>query len=194
MAQPKKKKPKKRTGKAKVEEPPGATPPPPAAPVNDFLQRFGLKQRSKTSIDLQPRRESQDEDIFERRPSSFRRRINTFIQNNSPFLKRATHNLNRNGSLKHDINRLSDSLDSLKIKEDQVLAPPRAREGKIDLATRKEKCKSLDYRCSLQSLTEELQAEEPKKKNGFLRRSTSMTTSLHFVPSWLSVSKFGKHW
>lgn len=190
MAQPRKKKPKKKPPKAKAEPP---SPPASAAPVNDFLQRFGLKQRSKTSIDLPARRESQDEEIFERRPSSFRRRINTFIQNNSPFLKRA-NNLNHNGSLKHDINRLTDSLDSLKIKEDQVLAPTRAREGKIDLATRKEKCKSLDYKSSLQSLSEEIQDKEPKRKIGFLRRSTSMTTNLHFVPSWLSVSKFGKHW
>jgi len=107
MGQPdgkKKKKSKKKSGKPKPEnsdkndksEPEN---PPPATP--DFLQRFGLKQRAKTSIDFGPRRQSSEDEngTFERRPSSFRRRINSFIQNNSPFLQRAGH-MKRNEALK----------------------------------------------------------------------------------------------
>lgn len=146
---------KKKNKKKKVE-----TVENPPAQNGDTLQRSWLKQKSKTLTDFNFRRKSSvteepkfdldniENSSFERKPSSFRKRINSFIQN-SPFLKKANI-LKHSPSLRHDIDRLSDSLESLKIDENKVIeTKPIVEEAGL-------KTRTLDqFKISLSSLYEE---------------------------------------
>lgn len=125
----KEKKKKKKEGKAKTKpEAPTISTSQHELPVtpnpSDFLAK-NILQKSKTLIDFRRKSKSnqtdpefEDSSRFEWSQLSFRRRINTFIQN-SPLLKRSTY-LKHTPSLKSNLNRLSDSLESLKIEEDKV--------------------------------------------------------------------------
>lgn len=132
----------------------------------DVLQRFRLREKSKTlsAINLRRRSSTESQDPydsdasqpFERKQSSFRKRINSFIQN-SPFLKRTA--FLRQTSLKNDVSRLSDSLESLTIDENRVVGTEPKGLKILDEARklnfRKGKSKSCDqFRLSTSSLSD----------------------------------------
>lgn len=162
---PKKEKKKKRnsgktgkgkpeTSKAEVALAPAPAPAPVPPPVSavaraqvDPVIKNLLLQKSKTLIDFRRKSkpETQDSSRLDWNQLSFRKRINQFIQN-SPLLKRAR----QPASLKNDLNRLSDSLESLKIDENRVLitdlfrSPISDQKRKISRKTFSKSCNEFD--------------------------------------------------
>lgn len=121
------------------------------APPIDVVVKNILLQKSKTLIDfrrksktLESEPEFQDTMRSDWSQLSFRKRINQFIQN-SPLLKRANY-LKHTPSLKTSLDRLSDSLESLKIDEGRVLTtdPPRVAPEQRKKASKKLLSKSCN--------------------------------------------------
>lgn len=168
---------KKKKNKKKKSETTEQTPP----PVNqDTIQRSWLKQKSKTLTDFNFKRktstneepkfepDNSEPSSFDRKPSSFRKRINSFIQNYPIFKKSAI--LKHSPSLRQDINRLSDSLENLKIDEGKIIRtkPIVADEGKT---------RTLDqFKVSLNSLHEEGKCSKcVSRENSFKSSRSSLS-------------------